>query len=82
MDIYADRFTRSNLLGSVARAQFIPGLIGSLGLFRTEKLTSTVYEAEEDALDSVTETTASMPRGAPPKPWCRSKRRQASCCIA
>ena len=36
MDIYRDYFTRENLVASVAKAPYIPGRLGELGIFTTE----------------------------------------------
>lgn len=73
MDIYRDYFTRENLLASLANTQYIPGMLGGMGLFKTVGLTSTTFAAEALPKNSVSETTAS-PRGAPPKPLNLGKR--------
>jgi hypothetical protein len=64
MDMYRDYFTRENLVASVAKAPYIPGRLGELGIFETRGLTSTTMAAEELGLNDVT-PSASIPRGAP-----------------
>jgi hypothetical protein len=64
MDIYRDYFTRENLVAAVAKAPYVPGRLGEIGLFETRGLTSTTLAAEEMALNDVTPSSA-IPRGAP-----------------
>jgi hypothetical protein len=74
MDIYRDYFTREQLLASVATAQFIPRMLGEMGLFRTIGLTSTTLAIEALPDNDVAESAA-IPRGGPPKPLQLEKRR-------
>lgn len=64
MDIYRDYFTREQLLASVANAQFIPGMLGEMGLFQTLPMTGTTLAIEALPDDDVSEDSA-IPRGAP-----------------
>jgi hypothetical protein len=73
MDIYRDYFTREQLLASVAQAQFIPRMLGEMGLFRTIGLTSTTLAIEALPDNDVAESAA-IPRGGPPKPLQLEKR--------
>lgn len=73
MDIYRDYFTRENLLASLANAQFIPRMLGEMGLFRTLGLTSTVLAIEALPDHNVAESAA-IARGGPPKPLMLEKR--------
>lgn len=73
MDIYRDYFTREELLLSLANTSYIPGLVGSLGLFQTLGLTGTVLAIEALPANSVSESAA-IPRGAPGKPLALEKR--------
>jgi len=73
MDIYRDYFTREELLLSLANTQYMPGLLGSMGLFRTVGLTGTTFAVESLPTNSVSETTA-IPRGTPGQPLALDKR--------
>lgn len=73
MDIYRDYFTREQLVGSLANSQFVPGLVGSLGLFNTLRLSGTTLAIEALPDNDVSETTA-VPRGTPGKPLELEKR--------
>lgn len=64
MDIYRDYFTREQLLRSIESAQYIPGLLGGMGLFETLPLTGTTVAIEALPDDDVSESSA-IPRGAP-----------------
>jgi hypothetical protein len=59
-------FTLSGLTLSLLRQPMVPGLVGRLGLFRVERLTTTtaVIEIQGSRLALVPE----LPRGAPPTP--------------
>lgn len=74
MDIYRDYFTREELLLSLNNAQFIPGLIGSLGIFQTIGLTGTTIAIEALPDNDVSEVAA-VPRGSPGKVLALEKRR-------
>lgn len=73
MDIYRDYFTRENLLASLANAQYIPRMLGEMGLFRTIGLTSTTLAIEALPDNNVAESAA-IARGGPPKPLLLEKR--------
>lgn len=73
MDIYRDYFTRENLLASLATAQYIPRMLGEMGIFRTLGLTSTTL-AIEKLPDNDVMNSAAIGRGAPPKPLMLEKR--------
>ena len=64
MDNYRDYFTREELVRALAKAPFTPGLLGSLGIFETMPLSSTIFAVEEQVKDAGRVLTA-MPRGAP-----------------
>lgn len=64
MDNYREYFTREELVRALAKASFTPGLLGSLGLFETMPLSSTIFAVEEQVKDAGRVLTA-MPRGAP-----------------
>lgn len=64
MDIYRDYFTREALLKSIEHAQYVPGLIGSLGLFETTPMTGTTMAIESLPDDDVSESSA-ISRGSP-----------------
>lgn len=74
MDMYRDYFTRENLTDAVAKAPFIPGRLGELGIFETRGLTSTTMAAEELGINDVGVATA-IPRGAPPQAMSLDKRK-------
>lgn len=74
MDIYRDYFTRENLLASIATAQYVPGMLGAMGLFQTLPMTSTTLAIEALPDNDVAESAA-IGRGAPPKPLALEKRR-------
>ena len=73
MDIYGDYFTREQLLLSIVNAQYVPGMLGAMGLFETVPMTSTTLDIEALPDDGVAESAA-IPRGAPPKPLLLEKR--------
>lgn len=73
MDIYRDYFTREQLLASIATAQYVPRMLGEMGLFRTIGLTSTTLAIEALPDNNVAESAA-IARGAPPKPLNLEKR--------
>lgn len=73
MDIYRDYFTRENLLASLANAQYIPRMLGEMGLFRTLGLTSTTLSIEALPDNNVAESAA-IARGGPPKALMLEKR--------
>lgn len=64
MDLFKDYFTRETLAGVLVKTPFVPGLLGSSGLFETVGLTSTTALIEELPLESVAESAA-IARGAP-----------------
>lgn len=73
MDIYRDYFTREELINSLARAQFVPGLLGASGLFETRGLVGTTLAIEMLPDNDVAES-AEIPRGSPGKPLNLEKR--------
>lgn len=73
MDVYRDLFTRENLLASLVNAQYIPRMLGEMGLFRTLGLTSTTLLIEALPDNNVAESAA-IARGGPPKPLMLEKR--------
>lgn len=74
MDFYRDYFTREQLVAAIAKAQFIPGHIGELGLFEVRGLTSTTMAVEELVKETVGKSTA-IPRGSPPQVMGLGKRK-------
>lgn len=66
MDIFRDYFTREELLLSLSETQYIPGMLGSLGLFQTIGLAGTTFAVESLPKNSVSESAA-VPRGTPGK---------------
>lgn len=64
MDIYRDYFTREELVRELAKQQYNPGLLGTLGLFEHVPLTGTEFAVEEGVKNGARILTA-MPRGAP-----------------
>ncbi len=74
VDMYRDYFTREQLVASVAKAPFVPGRLGELGLFTVIGLTATTMALEEEGTDAPALATP-IPRGAPPKPLDLDKRK-------
>lgn len=74
MDIYTDFFNRSELVRTLALAPYTPGQLGSLGLFQSVPLSSTVFAVEETPKNAGRTLTA-MPRGAPRQTMGQDKRR-------
>lgn len=66
MDIFRDYFTREQLLASLQKAPYVPGMLGAMGLFETVRLQSTTYAVEEQPLETLSALTA-VPRGTPSK---------------
>lgn len=66
MDIFRDYFTREQLLASLQKVPYVPGMLGAMGLFETVRLNSTTYAVEEQPLETLTALTA-VPRGTPSK---------------
>lgn len=64
MDIYRDYFTREELVRVLAKTEYQPGLLGTLGLFEPVPLTSTTFAVEEETKDGVRILTG-VARGAP-----------------
>lgn len=64
MDIFRDYFTRENLVRSLAKAPYIPGRLGELGLFEAVPLTSTTMAIEEGTTDAG-KILQPISRGAP-----------------
>jgi hypothetical protein len=68
LDIFANNpaFTVTSLTLALNRVPYVPGLVGRLGLFATERLTTTttLIEVRGTRLALVPE----LPRGAPPTP--------------
>lgn len=73
MDIFADYFTRDELILSLSKTQYVPGLLGADGLFDTIGLMGTKYSHQVDPDDDVSEMTA-LPRGAPGAPMSLERR--------
>ena len=74
VDMYRDYFTRENLVAAVQQAQFIPGHIGSLGIFEVKGLTATTMAVEELVKETVGKSTA-IPRGSPAQAMNLGKRK-------
>lgn len=73
MDIYRDYFTREELLLSLSNTQYVPGMLGASGLFRTIGL-SALTLAIESLPDNDVAESAAIPRGGPAKPLMLEKR--------
>lgn len=64
MDIYTDFFNRTELVRVLALQPYTPGLLGSLGMFQSVPISSTIFAVEEQPKNGGRVLTA-MPRGAP-----------------
>lgn len=66
MDFYTDFFTADELIASVAKAPYIPGMLAQEGIFTTRSLSGTRFALENQALNDAALITAT-PRGTPSK---------------
>lgn len=73
MDFYTDFFNAEELIASVAKAPYIPGLLGQEGIFTTRSLGTTKFALEDQALNDAALIT-STPRGTPSKAQTLEKR--------
>jgi hypothetical protein len=73
MDFFTDFFNAEELIASVAKAPYIPGMLAQEGIFTTKSLSGTVLAIEEQPLDDASLIT-STPRGTPSKAQTLEKR--------
>lgn len=73
LDVFTqDAFSWHSLTAAINKAPFVPGRVGSMGLFRPMPISTTHVDIEEQA--GVLSLLQSKQRGAPPAPYAPSKR--------